>query len=721
MAANPFRSDAVDQEPLGVGMATGARVPGVPTEAQVARVSGSARNAPDDECTRRQMDGVVALYRFTDRLYRAGSADDVYASALDAITEGLGCERASILLFDDDGVMRFVAWRGLSDLYRRAVDGHSPWSRDASDPQPIWIDDIDAAELTDDLKETIRAEGIGALTFIPLVASGALAGKFMTYYDRPHPFAQSEIELALTIARQLSFSIERLRAEEARVRAEENVRKDIIARKATERRLNALNDIARMLSSELDLERLVQKITDCATELCGAQFGAFFYNVTNARGESYRLYALSGAPREAFQHFAIPRNTPLFEPTFRGTGVVRSCDIRKDPRYGRTPPHRGMPKGHLPVASYLAVPVISRSGEVHGGLLFGHPEPDVFTKEGEDVVLGIAAHAAIAIDNARLFQAAARLGAIVETSDDAIVGMDLTGVLTSWNGGAERLFGYTAEEAIGRPAAILMPAAPDEELHIIERIKRGERVNPFQTVRRRRDGSLVEVSLNVSPLKDASGNIVGASKIARDITELKQAQTRQELLTHEIQHRTKNLFAVVHAVVARSFAGKETIDEAKSAVLSRLESLAQTHAMLMDKDWHGADLAEIVRAEMSPYPGRVAIDGPSLQLSAKAAQNFAMAMHELATNAAKYGALSNTAGQVHVRWRLDGSTGASVFNFSWQERSGPTVTPPERKGFGTAVLEQIMAECVGQRPEMRFEKEGFAYALRCPLAALAAW
>jgi PAS domain S-box-containing protein len=694
-----------------------------------------ANSARADSESRRQMDGVLALYRFTDRLYRAAGADDVYASALDAIAEALGCERASILLFDADGVMRFVAWRGLSDSYRRAIEGHSPWSRDASDPQPICIDDVHRTELPDDLKDTIRTEGIGALAFIPLVASGTLAGKFMTYYDRPHQLAQSEIELALTIARQLSFSIERMRAEEARVRAEQKLREgegreraraaelqaDVTARKAAERRLSVLNDTARMLSSELDLERLVQKITDCATEVCGAQFGAFFYNVTNTRGESYRLYALSGASREAFRNFAIPRNTPLIEPTFRGTGVVRSGDIRKDPRYGRNPPHRGMPKGHLPVVSYLAVPVISRSGEVHGGLLFGHPQPDAFTKEGEDVVVGIAAHAAIAIDNARLFQAAARLGAIVETSDDAIVTMDLAGILTSWNGGAERLYGYTAGEVIGRPSAILMPpVAPDEELHIIERIKRGERVNPYETVRRRKDGSLVEVSLNVSPLKDASGSIVGASKIARDITDLKQAQTRQELLTHEVQHRTKNLFAVVHAIVARSFGGKETIDEAKAVVLSRLESLAQTHAMLMDKEWHGADLAEIVRAEMNPYPARVTIDGPSLELSAKAAQNFAMALHELATNAAKYGALSNTTGQIHVRWQLGTPSDTPAFSFSWRERGGPMVGVPERKGFGTAVLEQMMSEYIGQRSEMRFEKEGFTYALQCPLAAIAA-
>lgn len=130
-----------------------------------------------------------ALYEFTDRLFRAESAEDVYQAALDAIVRALGCERASILLFDDTGVMKFVAWRGLSDVYRNAVEGHSPWTRDAGNPEPITIDDIDAAELEDSLKATVKAEGIAALAFIPLTGRGELTGKFMTYYATPHAFA----------------------------------------------------------------------------------------------------------------------------------------------------------------------------------------------------------------------------------------------------------------------------------------------------------------------------------------------------------------------------------------------------------------------------------------------------------------------------------------------------------------------------------------------------
>jgi len=190
---------------------------------------------------------------------------------------------------------------------------------------------------------------------------------------------------------------------------------DITPRKAAEQalreegaRLSTLNRIGASIAPELDLQKIVQMVTDAGVELSGAQFGAFFYNVVGPTGESYMLYAISGVDSAEFAKFPMPRNTQIFAPTFGGEGVVRSDDITKDPRYGQSAPHHGMPKGHLPVTSYLAVPVVSRSGEVIGGLFFGHEEPARFSQRHQDLLVGIAGQAAIAIDNARLYEAAQR-------------------------------------------------------------------------------------------------------------------------------------------------------------------------------------------------------------------------------------------------------------------------------------------------------------------------
>ncbi|TGP95480.1 MULTISPECIES: GAF domain-containing protein [unclassified Mesorhizobium] len=189
---------------------------------------------------------------------------------------------------------------------------------------------------------------------------------------------------------------------------------DITSRKRIERHLQVINATAATVAAELDVEIIVQTVTDVGVELTGAQFGAFFYNLVDENGDSYTLYTLSGAPRSAFENFPMPRNTAVFEPTFRGTGVVRSDDILQDPRYGRNSPRKGMPEGHLPVRSYLAVPVTSRSGEMLGGLFFGHSDVGVFGAEHEAAMLGLAGHAASAIDNSRLFKALQTLNSTLE-------------------------------------------------------------------------------------------------------------------------------------------------------------------------------------------------------------------------------------------------------------------------------------------------------------------
>ncbi len=221
-------------------------------------------------------------------------------------------------------------------------------------------------------------------------------GRFRPFLTRVHPFKDGAGRVVRWFGTNTDVT-DRIEAEQ-RLREESNV-------------VETIHRVGRSVAAELDLNKLLQTVTDATTELSAAQFGAFFYNVVKGDNESYLLYTVSGVPRERFESFPMPRATEVFAPTFRGEGVVRLDDVTQDPRYGRNTPYQGMPTGHLPVRSYLAVPVISRSGEVLGGLFLGHEQPGVFTERAERLVSGIAAQAAVAIDNARLFDAVRRASA----------------------------------------------------------------------------------------------------------------------------------------------------------------------------------------------------------------------------------------------------------------------------------------------------------------------
>ena len=487
-------------------------------------------------------------------------------------------------------------------------------------------------------------------------------------------------------------------------------------------RLEILNQVGAAIASSSDLESIVQIVTDAATELVGAQFGAFFYNVLDEKGESYLLYSLSGAPRSAFEKFGMPRNTAVFDHTFRGLGVVRSDDIKLDPRYGQLAPHHGMPKGHLPVTSYLAVPVASRTSEIIGGLFFGHQRAGVFTQADEDVLVDIAARAAVAVDNSRLLDAAQRLASIVESSDDAIVSKDLTGTIRSWNRGAERIFGYTAREIVGRNITTLMPEnLHHEEPEIISRIMAGERIDHYETIRQRKDGSLFHVSVTISPIRDRSGKIIGASKIARDIDLTKKAHEAQTLLLREMNHRVKNLFAVASGVVALSARTPGSDQKLARTIQSRLAALARAHDLTLLPDGATAaakaHLKELVQTILSPYDtgeGRVSIEGPDAVCGSTVSTSFALLLHELATNSIKYGALSQPSGKIAVAWSLSDN-----LDLTWTESDGPPIAGPvEQQGFGSVLMNATVRSMNGSL-ERNWHVEGVQIRLVVPAARLA--
>ncbi|HYY43093.1 MAG TPA: GAF domain-containing protein, partial [Pyrinomonadaceae bacterium] len=240
--------------------------------------------------------------------------------------------------------------------------------------------------------------GMVAFAGYPLIVAERLVGVMALFARRA--LNEATLQAMSSVANGIAIGIERKRAE-AELREQAEI-------------IETVNRVGQTLAAELDQHKLVQSVTDAATEITGAHFGSFFYNVLDERGASYMLYTLSGVPRSAFAHFPMPRATDLFGPTFRGEGTILIKDVKQDARYGRNSPYYGMPEGHLPVVSYLAVPVVSRTGEVYGGLFFGHPREGVFDERAARIVEGLAAQAAVALDNARLYDAAQRARAEAE-------------------------------------------------------------------------------------------------------------------------------------------------------------------------------------------------------------------------------------------------------------------------------------------------------------------
>ena len=311
-----------------------------------------------------------------------------------------------------------------------------------------------------------------------------------------------------------------------------------------------------------------------------------------------------------------------------------------------------------------------------------------------------------------------RLAAIVASSDDAIIGMDLNGIITTWNLGADRLYGYVPEEAIGKSVTILLPGdRKDEELQILERINRGEHVSHYETIRQRKDGSQVEVSLTVSPVSDAHGKIIGASKIARDITNRKKAERLQRTLMRELKHRMQNTLAIVLAIARQSFRETDSDGAAYRSFEARLLALSKGHDLLTRADWDRAELAEIVAQPLAAYDSkRFAISGPPLRLTAKSALALTLALHELATNAAKYGALSVPSGHIEITWEVEQANSPRFF-FRWQERGGPSVAVPARKGFGSRLIEGALAMELDGEVRITYDPEGVVCEIIAPLSA----
>jgi PAS domain S-box-containing protein len=419
---------------------------------------------------------VAALLQLTRAVGRTERLDEIYEAALDAIECGLHVPRASILVFDPDGVMRFKAWRNLSDRYRAAVEGHTPWSRDTRGAQPIVVTDVAADAALAPYMETIRAERIGAMAFIPLEAADGVLGKFMLYYAAPHTMSPDELRTATLIAAQVAFAIDRTRAQ--------------LAAKESEARLRFALEAANMGTWVWDLASNTVRWSDNVERIHGLQPGAFDGTFASYEREIHpddreRVFAsINRALAEGVPHDVEYR-------IVAGDGTVRWVEGKGRVEYDAA----GRPR------------------RMTGVCMNATPR-----KSAE-----IARVQALEESN----RTAQHLAAIVESSDDAIVSKDLNGTIKSWNRGAERMLGYSEAEAVGRPITMIVPSDRHaEEDQVLAHVRAGDPVE-IETVRLHQDGRHLFVSLKVSPIKDPQGRVVGASSIARDITGRKQAEAER--------------------------------------------------------------------------------------------------------------------------------------------------------------------------------------------------
>jgi PAS domain S-box-containing protein len=434
-------------------------------------MSGPATQRTADEA---EVGRLRTLYRLLEALSRASALEDVYDATLGSLLNATAANRAAILLFDDDGVIRFKASRGLSAEYQAAVTGHSPWPLGTLDAHPIIVPDVLLDERLQAYRSVLATEGIRALTFVPLTLDAGVVGKFMLYYSEPHECSEDELGIAQAIAAHVALATERKRAEFARIRSE--------------RRLKAVLDNSATVIFLKDLQGRYMLVNRRYEEL-------FHLTQEEVIGRTDRdLF-----PAEVADQFQSNDRTVL------QAGQAATIE--------ETAP---LDDG---IHTYLSVK-------------FPLEEPD-------GVVTGVCGIATDITDRKQLDVSSQRLAAIVESSDDAIIGKDLNGIITSWNRGAECIFLYTAAEVIGKPVSILAPPSHlDEMPKILSEIRQGRRVEHFETRRRRKDGEIIDVALTVSPVRDAAGRIVGASKIARDITERKRhEQEREGLLAREQEAR----------------------------------------------------------------------------------------------------------------------------------------------------------------------------------------
>ena len=484
-----------------------------------------------------------------------------------------------------------------------------------------------------------------------------------------------------------------------------------------------LQEISTLLIQEGDLGRLYERVLDAAISLMSADMGSM--QKYDPEQDQLRLLASRGFGPEAVAFWeqidrdsatscgiALSLGHRVIVPDIECSAIMAgSADLNISRRAG--------------IAAMHSTPLVSRSGRLLGMIstYWGKPHYptehelralDVLARQASDLIERVEVETALRESEQRL----GWLASIVESSHDSIVSTDIGRVITTWNNAAERLYGYTADEVIGRPVTILIPPDRQNEARtILQRIKCGERIKNYESVRQRKDGTLVDVSMTISPVKNAEGKIVGASTIARDITERKLAETREKMLMAELDHRVKNVLARVDMIALSTRNGSSSIDEYARSLKGRIQSMAAAHALLSQKGWHDVGLEALVRNQLAPYAAdaNIAIHGTDVTLTAAAIQAMGMVLHELVTNAAKYGALSMPTGRVTVSWDRKLNGHATNLVFAWREFDGPRVAAQAKSGYGARLIRGLVPHELGGTVDLEFAAEGLSCRIEFPL------
>ncbi len=744
-----------------------------------------------------EVQALAALYRATDGLYRARTRDEAFVAVLDGIVAGLA-DRAAILLFDPSGIMRCVAGHGLTDACRAALDGDAPWPAGDAEAEPVLIGDIARSGQPERVKSAALAEGIRGLAFVPIMSAGGVIGAILACRTEPRDVAAAEVRLAVAIARQLGFAIERERAETARRAAEGELRE-------SEERFRLMSELAPVMiwtsSSEgqcLHLNRLLRDFWGTGDDLSdfdwqttmhpddAAHIGAAMLNALAAQTAAiiegryrrhdgaWRVLRTDTRPRFAADGTflgMIGVNVDVTESREAELALRESEERlrialeagrlgtwRFDLATGRQQWSRQQfeifgldPAGEPPTRQeFLSLVHPDDRHHVEFGVKdiraegtfldteFRVVRPDgeirhviahALARFGEDgvptEVIGVNQDVTEQRRSAMALRASEeRLRQFGETSSEVLWIRDAGSLQWTYLSPAfDRVYGMSRQDALRGDdfAAWIALIAPDDRdaiLAHVEKVRSGEFSTVEFKVARPQDGALRRFRAHGFPMRDADGGVRQIGGIEADVTEERLAAERLEVMVEELQHRTRNLIAVVQSIAEQTFKNSDSMDAFRRSFSARLGALSRVQGLLSRSNLQPITIEALVRLELRALDadGRVTISGPPVTIGKSDVQTMALALHELATNARKHGALSTATGRIAVTWDTTAAPdGDRALVLQWSETG---IVRPDGDGgepghgYGRTLIEKALAYSLGARTSFDLSDR----ALRCTIA-----